>query len=513
MRSKVELFWAIRRDHEFEGLSKHELARKYGVHRRTVREALEDAVPRERKRPEGRPAPALGAYRELVDGWLIADKKAPGKQRHTAHRVWRRLLDEHGAEVSERQVRRYVRERRLALGGLVEEVNVPLAHDPGGEAEVDWGEAQVVLAGAQQKVFLFLMRSCFSGACFVIAFTRETQQAFLEAHVAGFAWFDGVVVTVRYDNLGEAVKKVLKGRRRVETERFLALRSHYMFAAEFTRPGKEGAHEKGGVEGEVGRFRRNHLVPVPEFDDLAGLNAFLAAACAGDLQRTIRGRHERVGEALARERGLLRELPDEPFDSYEALSPRVDSKALVTIKQNQYSVPVRLVGRRVSARLGARELEISADGQVVARHVRLDGRFETTVRLDHYLALLKHKPGALSRSLALRQERERGAWPDCYDELWQRIAAKVSASEAARQIVDVLLLCRQHGADRVELAVRGALAAGAYDGRAVALLAARAERPAPAPLEGLDERLARLERPVPELAEYDQLRNNREGSL
>lgn len=176
----------------------------------------------------------------------------------------------------------------------------------------------------------------------------------------------------------------------------------------------------------------------------------------------------------------------------------------MTIKQNQYSVPVRLVGRRVSARLGARELEISADGQVVARHVRLDGRFETTVRLDHYLELLKHKPGALSRSLALRQERERGAWPDCYDELWQRIAAKVSASEAARQIVDVLLLCREHGADRVELAVRGALAAGAYDGRAVALLAARAERPAPAPLEGLDARLARLERPVPDLAEYDR---------
>jgi transposase len=152
MRSRVELFWQIRRDHEYEGLSVHALARKYGVHRRTVREALENAEPASRKRPEGRPAPALGAYRELIDGWLIADRSAPRKQRHTAHRIWRRLVDEHGAGVSERQVRRYVRERRQALGGLVEEAFVPLVHEPGVEAEVDWGEADVVIAGVQQTV-------------------------------------------------------------------------------------------------------------------------------------------------------------------------------------------------------------------------------------------------------------------------------------------------------------------------------------------------------------------------
>ena len=211
MRSRVELFWQIRGDHEYEGLSVHALSRKYGVHRRTVRQALESAQPPPRKHPEGRPAPALGAYRELIDGWLIADRSAPRKQRHTARRIWRRLVDEHGATVSERQVRRWVRERRLALGGLVEEAFVPLVHDPGEEAEVDWGEAEVVLAGVQRTVFVFLMRACFSGACLVIAFTRETQQAFLEAHVAAFGFFGGVFATVRYDNLGEAVKKVLKG--------------------------------------------------------------------------------------------------------------------------------------------------------------------------------------------------------------------------------------------------------------------------------------------------------------
>jgi len=122
------------------------------------------------------------------------------------------------------------------------------------------------------------------------------------------------------------------------------------------------------------------------------------------------------------------------------------------------------------------------------------------------LELLARKPGALEHSLALRQEREHGRWPECFDELWQALSARVDASEAARQIVDVLLLCREHDPAVVELAVRGALAAGAIDGRAVALLVDRQQRPEPALLE-LPERLSRLDRPAPGLDEYDALIN------
>jgi hypothetical protein len=216
----------------------------------------------------------------------------------------------------------------------------------------------------------------------VQAFPRETQQALLEAHAGAFEWFGGVFQTVlRYDNLAAAVKQVLKGRRRVEADRFVAFRSHYLFESEFTRRGTEGAHEKGGVEGEVGRFRRNHLVPVPRVGSLGELNERLAAATAADLGRTIAGRRETVGEALARERALLRALPAERFDAAEAASPRVDQKALVTVRQNRYSIPVSLVGLRVAARIGAREIEFHHDGRLVARHERLDARFGVTAPL------------------------------------------------------------------------------------------------------------------------------------
>jgi transposase len=444
----------------------------------------------------------------VIDSWLEADREAPRKQRHTARRIHRRLVDEFGAVVAESTVRQYVRERKRAMGWPVGEVFVPQVHAPGVEAEVDWGEALVALGGVSVKVHLFVMRASFSGAAFCQASLVETQQAFLELHVQAFEWFGGVFPEIRFDNLKSAVKKVLKGRRRVESDRFVALRSHYLFASQFTTPGLEGAHEKGGVEGEVGRYRRNHLVPVPQLRDLAELNTLLLAGCEQDLARRIDGRVVTVGEAWAVERAMLLGLPAEAFDACDSAVPRVDSKSLVTIRQNRYSVPVALAGLKVSARVGAREITINHGGREVARHERLHGKFGTSAQLDHYLELLARKPGGLEHSVALSQERDRGAWPDCFDQLWAGLTDRYGRSDAARQMVDVVLLCRDHGPGHVELAVRGALTAGAIDGRAVAVLARRAHntgRPAPQPLTGLAPRLQGHERPAPDLTDYDQL--------
>ncbi len=220
---------------------------RHGVHRRTAKQALASPVPPAKRAPVGRPAPKLGAYWLVIDGWLEADRQAPRKQRHTARRIWRRLVDEHGADVAESTVREYVRGRKRAMGWAVGEVFVPQAHAPGVAAEVDWSEALVVLSGVSVKVHLFVMRASCSGAAFCQASLVQTQQAFLELHVQAFEWFGGVFSEIRFDNLKSAVKKVLRGRRRVESDRFIALRSHYLFESQFTTPGLEGAHEKALV--------------------------------------------------------------------------------------------------------------------------------------------------------------------------------------------------------------------------------------------------------------------------
>jgi hypothetical protein len=305
--------------------------------------------------------------------------------------------------------------------------------------------------------------------------------------------------------------RVLKGRRRVESDRFVGLRSHYRFESSFCLPGQQGAHEKGGIEGEVGRFRRRHLVPVPEVGSLEELNELLEEACWQDLDRTITGQSETVGDRRDRERLLLGTLPKEPYPTWEEASPRVDAKALATVRTNRYSVPARLAGRKIRARAGAGEISFWHDGKQVARHERLSGKHQISAQLDHYLDLLQRKPGALARSMALRQVRDRGDWPACFDQLWTAIQERSGRQEAARQMVSVLLLCRAHDAEVVELAVKGALAAGAHDGRAVKLLVDRSTRPQPPALE-IDARLAGIGQPPPDdLANYDQLHTGEQG--
>ena len=210
----------------------------------------------------GRAKPKLGAVADFIDKVLDEDCQAPRKQRHTARRIHRRILTEFpDAAVAELTVRNHVRERKRQMGLVRRETFVPQSYSWAQEAQVDWYEAWVDFGDERTRVQVFAMRSMASGAAFHRAYLHATQQAFLEAHEHAFAYFGGVFHLLRYDNLASAVRKILRGHRREETVRFLAFRSHWRFAAEFCTPGE--GHEKGGIEGEGGYFRRNHLVPVP----------------------------------------------------------------------------------------------------------------------------------------------------------------------------------------------------------------------------------------------------------
>jgi len=249
-KRKVELFEQMRREYEHGVGTIKGVARKFGVHRRMVRDAIGNAVPPPRKIPE-RDKPKLAPVVPFIEEMLEADRKAPRKQRHTAHRIWRRLKTEHPeADVAESTVRRYVRLRKMELGLGQAEVFVAQSYRWGQQGQVDWYEAWAEIDGEEQKACLFCMRSMASGGAFHRAYPHASQQAFLEAHELAFAYFGGVFHDLRYDNLSSAVKRILRGSQREETERFIAFRSHWGFESEFCTPGE--GHEKGGVKQRTG---------------------------------------------------------------------------------------------------------------------------------------------------------------------------------------------------------------------------------------------------------------------
>ena len=506
MGSRVELFEEIRRDRRVEAMSIRELAERHKVHRRAVRQALASALPPPRKEYVARSRPAIDPWAGVIDAWLIADQGEHRKQRHTARRVWQRLVAEHGAVLSEVTVSRYVTRRRVELDLVTVEVFIPQSHEPGAEAEVDFGEFYATIGGLKVKVWMFVMRLSHSGRAFHIAYgtQAQAQEAFLEGHVLAFEHFGGVPGRVRYDNLKPAVTRILKGRDRDEAERFVALRSHYGFESFFCQPGLKGAHEKGGVEGEIGRFRRRHLVPVPKSATLAEVNEDIGAGDLLDDSRVITGRPITVGAAFAAERTTLMALPSETFDPARLLLDRVDKRARISVRQCYYSVPARYVGRRLSVRLSARTVQVFDGPKQVATHERAFGRYVEVLTLDHYLEVLKTKPGGLPGATALVQAKASGAFTHTHQRYWDAVRRARGDAAGTRALVEVLLAHRTLPAAVLIAAMDRAVATGCLDPQVV-LIDARASQAAHiAPVIPIAT-LTKYDRPVPSLTGYDQL--------
>ena len=499
----MKLYEQIRRAHEREGLSVRELGRRFGVHRRDVRQALASAVPPQRKAPV-RAATVLDAWKPTIDGWLAADRAVPRKQRHTARRVWQRLVAEHGVLVGESTVRRYVAEVRRRMDVPLVEVMVPQQHRLGDEAEVDFGTATVYLAGVLIDVSMFVMRLSASGRGFVRAYLNEAQEVFLDGHVRAFEHFGGVPRRIRYDNLKAAVERVLTGRDRVESDRFIALRSHYGFDSFFCQPGIKGSHEKGGVEGEVGRFRRRHLVPVPRVASMTELNVLLAAGCASDDRRHIAQRCITVAEHFALEADTLIALRGEAFDVSAIASHRVDRKSRVSVRGTMYSVPARLVGRRVDVRVGAETVEVYDGPMVVARHARAR-KGDEVLALDHYLEVLAIKTGAFAGASALGRARAGGVFGPAHEQLWSEARRRLGDRDGTRALIEVLLLHRSIDNDALIAGIGRAMSAGSIDPAVILIEARRCAEPMIAVVVPIGEGLNRFDRPAPTIAHYDDL--------
>jgi transposase len=529
--SKVELFAAVRRDSR-AGMSGRAIAIKYRVSRHTVSDALASAWPRERK-PLPPRLSVLDPFKSVIDDILRADLDAPRKQRHTAKRIYDRLIDEHGMHsVSYQVVRGYVAERkpkiRAEAGRGPVNVFLPQTHRPGEEAEVDFGEVVINMRGEPVTCMLFSLRLSFSGKAVHRIFASGGSEAFLEGHVHAFATLGGVPTgKIRYDNLKAAVAQVLGfSRQRVETARWTAFRSHYGIDAFYCQPGLQGAHEKGGVEGQIGWFRRNHLVPVPQVDSFEQLNAMVDEWDAADDARRIGTRPHNIGEHFAVEQPQLAPLPDEMFETGTWLTPRVDRFSQVTVRTNRYSVPVRLVGRQVRVQLHASDLVVYDGRTEVARHERLMAKSRSRLDLDHYLEALLRKPGALPEATALEQARAAGKFTPVHDAWWEAVRRVHGDAAGTRALIEVLLLHRHMPHEHVVAGLATAVRARALTADAVALEARKfAETDDHRPPEGptlrhpagnvvslTERRLAQLppdRRPLPTVTAYDQLLRHR----
>jgi transposase len=461
----VELYARVRRAVIVEKMSEREAARQFGLARETVRKMLRYSAPPGYQRQQPARRPKLDAWTGTIDQILEQDKVHGRKQRHTSKRIFERLRDEHGFTGGYTIVKDYVRLRHLNR----REMFVPLEH-PAGDAQADFGEAMVVIAGVERKAHYLAMDLPQSDDCFVMAFPAETTEAFLEGHNHAFAWFGGVPHTILYDNTKLAVAQILGDGTRIKTRAFTELQSHYLFAEKFGRPGK--GNDKGKVEGLVGYARRNFLVPVPRCVSWEELNARLREQCARRRERKLRGHEQTIGERFEKDKEMLLPLPAAPYEACEKRSTRVTSMSLVRYRANDYSVPVEWGHREVLVKGFVHEVVICAASEVIARHPRSYEREDMIFDPLHYLALLEQKPNALDQAAPL------SGWdlPEGFAQIRRLMEARLG-KKGKREYVQTLRLLETFALAEVSSAIGDALRLGAISFDAVKhLLLCRIER-------------------------------------
>jgi transposase len=490
----MEIWSEIRRRVKAGELSMRQAAAEYGLNFRTVRKIVHHPEPPPFHAPQPRPQPVLGPFLPVIEQILDADLHAPPKQRHTARRIFERLRDEHDYPGCASIVRAAVRRLKQSQA----EVFVPLLHPPG-QAQVDFGRAFVVVAGVRHQAALFVLTLPHSNARFGCLFPRECTETFHEGHARAFTFFGGVPARISYDNSKLAVAKLTGPHERRLTTDFLRLQAHFAFACFFCRVRQ--AHEKGHVENGVGYVRRNFLVPVPQADSWAELNAQLANACRREFERPAADRDHTTAELLAADRGAFLPLPAEPFEAHRVELVTVNSLSLARFDRNDYSVPTAFAYQALTATGTIDRVRFSRGGTTVAEHRRCWAKGQVTFEPLHYLALLERKPGALDHAKPL------AGWslPAAFGRLRRRLE-EGDPKRGTRQYIRVLRLLETHPLAAVTAAIERALTLAVADADGVRLLLEHAQQ---RPVAGFDlsgrPKLSAVNLPPPDLTAYGAL--------
>ena len=387
------------RQMRMRGHSVSEISRTLEVSRDTVYKYLEESDLSPRPPARRKSTSVMDQYRPLIISWLEEDAKSWHKQRHTAKRIWERLVAEEGAKVSDSTVRHYVCRLKKELG-IGKERFLDLVWAPG-EAQADFGEADFYVMGVRRRLSYFVLAFPFSNVGLAQVFPGENAECVCQALKDIFEYIGGVPARIVFDNAGRIGDNVRT------TELFSAFAAHYGFAFSFCNP--NAGHEKGSVENKVGFVRRNLFVPVPSFDTGKRFNKSLLDRCMALSEKDHWARGEEERALFVEDKVALIGLPGQSFDVVRYEIRKTDKLGRVRLESNHvYSVAPELALAEVVCALRAREVSIAdADGALVVTHPRAYGSAPTdTSDPANQLALLARKPGAWGNS------RVRAALPD-----------------------------------------------------------------------------------------------------
>lgn len=397
---EVDLYSKIRTLYT-EGESMRSIATRLGISRQTVKKYCEgNTHPDVRKVYTRQPDVITEDVKSFILSCFHQDEAENlTKQKHTAKRIYDRLVSEKAFSGSYSAVR--VAVRNLKAEHMVPKyADIPLDYDPGDAIQIDWGEATVYINNQKTKINFFCGRLCSSCDIFVQAYYSQNLESFLEAQQTMFDYFRGIPKRLIFDNAKVAVREGF-GRHAKATDGYKSFAAHYAFKTDFCNIAS--GNEKGLVENLVGYARRNFMVPVPRVSSLYELNQSLLKDCLNYRNtHKIESRSQSVKEAYEQELYFLRPIPVFRFDTSRTITPIVGDYSTVRFEKNNYSVPVRYLRKSVIVKGYANEVCIYYNGEIIASFDRLYGSGKTTYRLEHYIDLLERKPRSVFQAKPVR---------------------------------------------------------------------------------------------------------------
>jgi len=398
---ELDMYSAIR-TRFIDGESIRSIAKSLNISRPTVTKYCEGAThPEVRKIYQREPSVITPTTKSFIlSCFKEDDDENLKKQKHTAKRIYDRLVSETDFNGSYPTVRRTVRNLK-AERTVPPQSSVPLSYAPGEAVQIDWGEATIYIDGRKTKVYTFCGRLCYSCDIFVQAYKAANEEAFLEAQQLMFDFFGGTPRRLIFDNAKVAVKEGF-GLHAKPQAKYLSFSSHYAFSLDFCNPAS--GNEKGLVENLVGYSRRNFLVPVPRVADMEELNRTLWSDCIHYREKhKVEHRQNPVNVMYQEEAKFLNAIPKYRFDTSKTAIAKVDDFSTIRYEKNNYSVPTKYLRKDVTIKGYANSLGILHEGTVIATYSRQYGSGKTEYRLEHYIDLLERKPRSVSNARPVKE--------------------------------------------------------------------------------------------------------------